>query len=577
MKLPRIAALTLLVLTLCGIGVYAARQASTSTAPTPLASFAPSGALLAIESPDFTVLLHSWINSPEQRRWLAGDNYAAFSRSRLFGRLGDAQSQFATVAGLAPDAQFLQQVAGQQSLFAWYDIGNLQFLYITRMAPGAAAKTPLLQLRDKFEQRSAGSDTFFVRIQTDPQSNTARTVAFAVHGDYLLLATREDLIAGALQRMQQPSAISLLHDPWYANSIADASAQPGDLRMTLDLAAIVPSPYFRSYWIQQNITELTQYTAAISDLYRTSGNLREERVLLPADPSNATPTTDLAPVLRYLSPNIGVYRATAQPTPQQILDQLEDKLLTRQPGDEDNPHIAPIADLSTPTTGHASNLEQRIDEPLPIHLSRATELTPLSDLLTTLHPTAMLVFSTAASPTATNEPIFTPIRNAIVLAASSPWNESSLQQALNAALASRITVGNTGLTWSPHHEATSAWYSLDGPKHLAFAIDGNRCILASDPATLLQLLAASHAAPSTPRIASTITGFSLLSEQAPFTHLTALLDYPAPTGNGNPPSFFSGNIGSLAATFQDLASETFTETAAADHTIHQSVLYQWKR
>jgi hypothetical protein len=39
--------------------------------------------------------------------------------------------------------------------------------------------------------------------------------------------------------------------------------------MTLNLAAIVRSPYFRSYWVQQNITEMKQYTAALSDLYRT--------------------------------------------------------------------------------------------------------------------------------------------------------------------------------------------------------------------------------------------------------------------------------------------------------------------
>jgi hypothetical protein len=571
---PRIAALSLLLLALGGATLFAAFQGSRpATAPAPLAAFAPPGALLAIESPDFGSLLHAWTGSSEQRRWLAGDNYADFSRSRLFERLGQAQSEFATTAGLAPDAKFLEQIAGRQSLLAWYDIGNLEFLYITHLQPGAA--TPLLQLRQRFEQRTVGPDTFYVRTQTDP----ARTVAFAVRGEYLLLATREDLLAGALQRMQRPADRSLLHDPWYAQSIATAPAQPGDLRMTLHLASLVPSPYFRSYWIQQNITELKQYSAAISDLYRTTGNLREARVLLPEISANPAVGEDLSPVLAYLPAHTGVYRATAYPAEQAILKQLEEKLLAPTPVAEHGPGTAPVADLSTPATGDASDLEQRIDAPLIVPPTRASELAPLRDLLHTLKPTAMLVFSTASAPEKTLPVVFTQLHSAVVLAASSPWSVPALQQGLDAALAPRITVGQMGLTWSPHHDAALTWYTLDGPKSLALAVNGKLCILATDETTLRQLLAAAPSADAAPRIAVTIAGFDLPSERAPFTHLTALLDQPgapAQSGNGNPPQFFSGNLNSLGFTFSDLASETFTETSAADHAVHQSVVYQWQ-
>ena len=102
-----------------GAGAAVAVFESQSSAPTSLASFAPPGALLAIESPDFASLLKAWTGSSEQKRWLAGDDYAAFSRSRLFDRLGQAQSEFAATAGLPPDAQFLQAIAGGQSQLAW--------------------------------------------------------------------------------------------------------------------------------------------------------------------------------------------------------------------------------------------------------------------------------------------------------------------------------------------------------------------------------------------------------------------------------------------------------------------------
>ena len=37
---------------------------------------------------------------------------------------------------------------------------------------------------------------------------------------------------------------------------------------------------FRSYWIQRNITDMGQYSAAISDLTRSGREYREERMLL---------------------------------------------------------------------------------------------------------------------------------------------------------------------------------------------------------------------------------------------------------------------------------------------------------
>lgn len=100
---------------------------------------------------------------------------------------------------------------------------------------------------------------------------------------------------------------------WYAASVAAAARKPGDLRMTLNLARIVPSPYFRSYWIQQNITELKQYTAAISDLYREKNEFREERTLLPVNAENLPSTADLSAILAYVPADAGVYRAVAQP------------------------------------------------------------------------------------------------------------------------------------------------------------------------------------------------------------------------------------------------------------------------
>lgn len=573
MKLSRVIPIVLALAVACG-AVYAAFQALRPQ-PALLASFAPQGALLAIESPDFSGLLKSWTTSQEEQRWLASDNYASFSRSRLFTRLQEAQDQFAASAGLPPDSQFLQQVAGKQSLFAWYDIGNLEFLYITRMAPGEAAKTPLLQLQSKFQERKAGDAAFYVRTQGDP----SRTVAFAVHGDLLLLATREDLLATALQLMQQPQDATLLHEAWYAAAASAAAKQPGDLRMTLNMARIVPSPYFRSYWVQQNISELKQYSAALSDLYRTQENFREERVLVPKQEGETAAQIDLAPLLRYLPPTAGVYRATAQPKTDQIIAQMEDKLLAHNAGAYRNEHAAPVVDLSTPVAGDVTNLDVRIDEPVVSAQPRAVALAPLHTLLEAANPEAMLVYSSTNITTTENmDSLFLPMHSAVLLAVAGDWNADLLQQSILTALAPRITVGASGIDWKQQHQGETAWYELSGIQPFAFAVQGKICILATDAATLKESLDVAHGAPIAPRVASTIAGFHHLSEREHFIRLAKLLDHPAPAGeNDNAPQFFSGNMTSLSNTFRDLDSETFTESLAPDNVIHQTVVYQWHR
>ena len=126
-------AATLLVAT-AALAWQVARTRTAATPPVDLAALTPAGALLSIQSPDFTGLLASWNNSAEQKAWLASTNYSVFSNSRLFGRLTDAETEFAAASQI-PAATLLPQVAGKQSLFAWYDVGNLEFLYITRMSP----------------------------------------------------------------------------------------------------------------------------------------------------------------------------------------------------------------------------------------------------------------------------------------------------------------------------------------------------------------------------------------------------------------------------------------------------------
>ena len=563
----------------------------------PLTVYAPQGSLMAVEAPDFAGVLAAWTNSAEEKAWAKSDNYAVFSKSRLFSRLCEAQSEFAASAGLAPDAQFLKQVAGEDSLFAWYDIGKLEFLYVTRMRPGDAANSSLMQLKDKFQMRRVGADSFYIRAQAAqaidqdaPEAGTgaARTVGFAVHGDLLLLATREDLIANALLLAQHQGDANLKNEQWYATAVSAVGTRKGDakpdMRMTLNLAKIVPSPYFRSYWVQRNVTEMKQYSAVVSDLYRSADAIREERVLIPRVTDAAVAAEDLGPILKYLPTDAGVYRAMARPETATVVEELDRRLVSRGAAAYRDLRVAPLADLSDVSAGGSGDLDTRIDEqPVPQEPMERS-LDGLQSLVEAMHPEAMLVYSTGGAGGA--DAVFRTPHTAVVISGGNAWDSGQAQSALVAALRERLTIGGAGMSWQAHEQGGERWMELSGLQPLAMAVLGGDLVVASDRETMLQVLGSSK---RDNRIGGeyakvrSVAGFNHTAERAEYLRLTTLLDHDHVPEGGHgstvtgAPAFFSKDLGGLSQTFKDLDSERVVEGAGANGIVRQTVIYRWGR
>src|SRR5713226_4687143 len=336
----------LLLVSVASIGASWATFQALAPEPPPLSCYVPAGSLLYLQAKDFSELLGVWNASPQKASWVKSKNYEVYSRSRLFLRLQGASDQFAAAAGLPADMNSLTQVAGAQSALALYDIGKLEFLYITKLSSASSMQSTLWQTRAKFETRSVAGVTFYVR--RDPESG--REVAFAVNGDYLILATREDLLAGALQLMAGGKDPTIEAEQWWSQAVA-AAGPVGDLRMVLNLEKIVPSPYFRSYWIQRNITDMKQYSAAVSDLFRSGKEYREERVLLKksAIAGNATAkdaANAVAELVRLVPADTGVYEVRTVPSAADCFNVLETKILAPHRGPAAAQQTAPDIQLS---------------------------------------------------------------------------------------------------------------------------------------------------------------------------------------------------------------------------------------
>lgn len=566
MRLRRII-IAVLAIALSAAGLFAAYQASEPRNPE-LASMIPSGALLYIESPDFHSLLADWNQSSEKQTWLTSDDYAVFSRSRLFGRLAQAQTEFAIAAGIPSNMQFLDQIAGRQSAFAWYDIGKLEFLYITRLPSSSFQQTALWQSRGSFEQRQSGNATFYIR--TDPQSR--RTVAFAAATDWVILGTREDLVADALALLNSAQSPTIQSEAWYTDCIK-AAKSPGDLRMVLNLDKIVPSPYFRSYWIQQNITEMKQYRAAISDLFRTSSAYREERMLLRHQQASDTATiaSDVAALSAAVPADAGFYKAWAAPTAAQVTYVLRDKLLDPRPATASATQIAPTIAVNDLNAGQASDLETRIDQaPAP---APGDAWTQLISAIAAMQINGLLEIDSSSQP----DSLFPGVHSAVVLMSSSPWDAKQMQKLIADGLNAQTSATHLGTTWTKKGD----YFQLDGLVPLDCAVQGNALIISNDESLLTTLALNLRKKPVTDENEIYASAFNHAQESAVFFHTSTLIDHANMRGrqdgspdSGQPPAFFSGNIASLSRMFSSVTSESIVERSSGQN-VTQTVTYQW--
>jgi hypothetical protein len=537
----------------------------------------PEGALLSIEARDFGLLLHDWNSSDEKRAWLTTDNHDAFSTSRLFTRLSQAQDEFSAAAGLATDGELLEKVAGKQSCLALYDIGNLEFVYITRLEKQKIESTPLWQTRSKFEQRTEAGSVFY--IHKDEQSS--RTAAFAEKDGWLILGTREDLVAGVLDRLAGTAKQNLASEGWFAEAVKQAAGERGDLRMVLNLDKIVPSPYFRSYWVQRNVTEMKQYSSAVSDLYRTSQSYREERVLVRRAASAPLVQSDVREVTALAPEDAAFYAAEAQPEPEKLLQRLRNDLL------EVSTARSSAANTSAPTVavaenvGSAGELESVIDK-APVAAAQTDAYAALRALLIAQQPDALLEVDTTRAP---SDGVFVSLQTAIALSAQHNWDASTVRDALTQALTPGLTSGKLGVHWEKHSSAAGEYSALDGAVPLYVAVSGRHLLVANDSILLEAMLARQQKA--TPVAGDSAVTYAALfrhsQEQKNFRRLMAQLDLAGHRGasdqqaasvGGESPSFFSGNAASLSRVFSKVESERIEERDRGA-TVTQTVTYQW--
>lgn len=557
---------TLGLLTLCVTGIIGWSLFRPQAGPMhSLDQMMPEGSLLYIEAKDFSSLMKDWNGSPERAQWLKSDDYRVFSNSRLFLRLGQASDQFAAASGLPPNMKFLVEAAGKESAVAVYNIGNLEFLYITRLSSGEFMQSPLWQSRSKFQPRTAGGTPFFVRKDEE----SGRLVAFAIADNYLILGTREDLVAGSLELMSRSKGRTLNQEGWYAQALASAAATPGDLRMVMNMEKIAVTPHFRTYWLQRNITEMQSYRSAISDLYREGSIYREERVVLPKKQADETALAQSAETVTALLMTVPKDHGFYQVGPTDVkntLAVLEQKILEPRFGTAHTEQSAPQVQVTGGQTGAGTDLETRIDtEPARANILNASE--SLQAQLEKAGPQALMVVQ-RTSMNVDGVLMMTPA--VVAVAAATDWDLPAVQSAMQDMLAPGLTTARLGLQWREVREA-GGYRELDGLSPVQIAVRGKVLYVANDAGLLNSVLQTNNQPLSQPSIY--VAGFSHSREKENFYKFSRLVDQPW-ASKETEPQFFSRNISSFSRAFTKLDSEEIVTRRTKDK-IQQTVTYRW--
>ena len=531
-----------------------------------LAEKLPPGALLYLEAADFGGLLGEWNGSREKAEWVKSPNYESVARTRLLGRLGSAGDEFTAASGLPNDLDLLNSVAGGQSALAIYDIGNMKFVYLSRLSAAKLAQTKLWQARGTFQARSASGKTYFAK--TDAGSK--RVASFAHDGDLLILATGENLMSATLAQLTATTG-SLRSEPWF-DAVWNAAGNNGALRMVYNMQALVRSPHFRSYWIQHNVSELKPFNSGAATLTRSGREWVESRVLLRGEPTVANPVS--LDGLRSLVPQTaGAFRAWATPDPVQLTALIGTRILgsqARQGSLQQAQFQQAPQESGIVEQGFSGDLESRLDDAPVEEKGAAFNAAPLEDLFRNNAPKAVLTLG--ATHLAADQ-VFHAIDAAVVVELTSAVTTEAWTSAVSASMAGLHSASQLGMRW----RAKSNYQALDGLLPVFGTMSGTRLVLSNSEKFLTEILAGS----TTPALDPTTIYFAEVrhnQERGAFQAMMRLIDSssPQPPQEGaapREPLMFSENLASLSTLLRRFDAATVIRRDLGNQ-IQETVTYR---
>jgi hypothetical protein len=266
------------IATVLAVAVVVAWRIGPTRSGSSLLAMTPGRPLVAVYAANLGALAGRVAALPAAQAYLHSKARDAYADSKLALKLADRAERLSALAGMPLTVDALLDAAKGETVLALYDIGNLEFLLLTRLPAAEQAKLAFVADRAKFTQRVYDGRTYYAKI------DEAAGLAFLFYqtDDLLIVASSPDLLESALYAAGKAAGQPrLTDDPDYRKALAlDPAIGESDAVLFLDLGRLHRDRYFQVYWAWKNWRDFENVPAALVGFTCDGRSMRERRALL---------------------------------------------------------------------------------------------------------------------------------------------------------------------------------------------------------------------------------------------------------------------------------------------------------
>ncbi len=440
----------LIVLLFVGIVVWAKVSSNEKFS---LAKDLPNGALVYLQTDDLPQLIKLWDESKLKEKYLESQNFAEFKTSHLGIKLGERFSDFENSTGFSLDLQTLNSLAENRAAVAVYDIGKLDFVYVSPMNKELFAITMFAQNSSKFAESTLEDGTSFYQIEfkVDRERQNQKLIFANMKGRFVL-ATSEKLFLRTITAIKGKQR---LYDEVNFRNLSERMT-PNLVTIWVNQEKLNTDYYFKRYWLMSNVEDLQNIRAGIFDVSLDENGLTEKREFLLKKPQHSVRISpnDTKDLLSKVPENVPFYRLQKieeKRLGKAIYDTLFDKQIVEQTSRKRSSHLS-YYDNDNYYKSDYNYLDSDFDEDVKeveneeIIKAEIFQTNQISDALTSANPTTIL---TAASPQMLENPLFVEFRKAAIISLKNPndFQANQFENSIIEALKNHVTVADTEFIW----------------------------------------------------------------------------------------------------------------------------------
>jgi hypothetical protein len=515
-----------------------------------LAKDLPNGALVYLQTDDLPQLIKLWDESKLKEDYLESQNFKEFQNSHLGIKLAERFVDFQTSIGFTLELSTLSRLAEKRAAIAIYDIGKLDFVYVSPMNKELFAITMFAQNSSTFAESTLEDGTSFYQIEfkVDRERQNQKLIFANIKGRFVL-ATREKLFLRTITAIKGKQR---LYDEVNFKKLCE-KITPNLITLWVDQEKLNTDYYFKRHWLMSNVEDLQNIRAGIFDVSLDENSLMEKREFLLKVPQNPAriPPSDAKDLLNKVPENVPFYRLqkiNEKRLGQAIYDTLFDKQIVEQKSPKRSNHLS-YYDGDNYYRSDYDYLDSDFDEDVKeaeneeIVKAEKFQTNQISDALASANPTTIL---TAASQQMLENPLFVEFRKVAIVSLRNPnsFQANQFENSIVKALKNRVTVADTKFIWESENSVRKLKIPLIGWE-VGYVVNDNKLFIANNFECLPSFVSNENNLTESKTDFDDLTVIKLQNNEANFVDIMQKLTVEND-------DFFVGNISSLLAVISNV-------------------------